>query len=96
MEGGRASVQGINNVHRLRPGTIYFQNGRRDQFIPIWRAEALHQAAGPSHRVSWYESGHRLPREAVLDRYQWLCERIGTDAVTDEERNAPPAEPARS
>lgn len=88
-------VEGMGYVDRIRPGSVLFQNGRRDPVIPAWKAEQLHRAAGPSHTVLWYDSEHGLPGQARIDRWQWLAERIGTDAPTAAERaeaaNPPPA-----
>jgi dienelactone hydrolase len=87
-------VEGINYVSRVRAGSILFQNGRQDPFVPADKAAALHAAAGGSHTVQWYESGHALPAQARIDRFQFLAERIGIVAPTEEERtaarNAPP------
>lgn len=87
-------VEGIGYVSRVKPGSILFQNGRQDPYVPADKAALLHRTAGASHTVQWYESGHALPAQARIDRWQFLAERIGTAAPTDEERtaaaNAPP------
>ncbi|HYR09003.1 MAG TPA: acetylxylan esterase [Longimicrobium sp.] len=87
-------VEGIGYVDRVKPGSILFQNGRQDPYVPADKAALLHRTAGASHTVQWYESGHALPAQARIDRWQFLAERIGTAAPTDEERtaarNAPP------
>lgn len=87
-------VEGIGYVSRAKPGSILFQNGRQDEYVPADKAALLHRAAGASHTVQWYESGHALPAQARIDRWQFLSERIGIAAPTDEERtaaaNAPP------
>ncbi len=92
-------VEGIGYVGRARPGSILFQNGRQDPYVPADKAAALHRAAGASHTVQWYDSGHALPAQARIDRWQFLAERIGIAAPTAEERAAaaaapPPANPA--
>lgn len=92
-------VEGINYIDRVRPRSILFQNGRQDPFVGADKAAALHRAAGASHTVQWYESGHALPAQARIDRWQFLADRIGTAAPTDEERTAarnapPPRQPA--
>jgi dienelactone hydrolase len=87
-------VEGIGYIARAKPGSILFQNGRTDPYVPAYKAEALHRAAGSSHTVLWYDSGHRLPEQAAVDRYQFLHERIGTAPVTAEERAAAAAAPA--
>lgn len=95
-------VEGIGYVARARPGSILFQNGRQDPAVPADKAAALHRAAGDSHTVRWYDSGHALPAQARVDRWQFLAEHIGIAAPTEEERtaarNAPPPQqpqPAR-
>jgi dienelactone hydrolase len=78
----------------IAAGSILFQNGRQDPYVPADKAAHLHRTAGASHTVKWYESGHALPAQARIDRYEFLAERIGIAAPTDEERtaarNAPP------
>jgi dienelactone hydrolase len=87
-------VEGIGYVDRVKPGSILFQNGRQDPYVPADKAALLHRTAGSSHTVQWYESGHALPAQARIDRWQFLAERIGIAAPTDVERtaaaNAPP------
>lgn len=87
-------VEGGAYIGRVKPGSILFQNGRRDPYVAAEKAAVLHRAAGPSHTVLWYDSGHALPAQARIDRLQFLSERIGIAAPTDEERtaaaNAPP------
>jgi dienelactone hydrolase len=87
-------VEGIGYVGRVRAGSILFQNGRQDPFVTADKAAALHRAAGGSHTVQWYDSGHALPAQARIDRWQFLADRIGTAAPTEAERtaarNAPP------
>ena len=87
-------VEGIGYVSRAKPGSILFQNGQQDPYVPADKAALLHRTAGASHTVQWYDSGHGLPAQARIDRWQFLAERIGTAAPTNEERtaaaNAPP------
>ncbi|MFY0569930.1 alpha/beta hydrolase family protein [Archangium lansingense] len=73
-------LEGTRWVGRARPGSIFFLNGREDPLVSVAKAEALHRAAGPSHEVRWYNSGHKLPDEAWRDMFQWLHQRVGTDA----------------
>jgi dienelactone hydrolase len=73
-------VQGIAWVGKAKPGSILFLNGLEDPWVTPGKAKALHRAAGPTHAVRWYPSGHKLPEEARRDMRQWLHERIGTDA----------------
>lgn len=92
-------VEGIGYVSRVKPGSILFQNGRQDPYVPADKAAALHRTAGASHTVQWYESGHALPAQARIDRWQFLADRLGITPPTEEERTAaanapPPPQPA--
>lgn len=89
-------VQGIRYADRIKPGSVLFQNGRQDPLVPAWKAERLHRAAGSTHTVRWYESGHSLPIQARVDRYEWLAASIGIDPPTADERAAAAAAPPAS
>jgi uncharacterized protein len=56
------------------------QNGRSDEFVPGYEAEELHTAAPQPKEVRWYNAGHSLNQQAVVDRHRWLHEKIGLDA----------------
>ena len=71
-------VQPIHYVGKAAPGTIFFQSGTQDEFVPPSNAKRV-QAAAPKPLIKWYESGHRLPPAAAVDQLQWLHEKIGTD-----------------
>jgi dienelactone hydrolase len=59
---------------------LLLQNGRFDEFVPVYEAEELHAAAPQPKEVRWYQSGHTLPQQARLDGHRWLHEKIGLDA----------------
>ena len=59
---------------------LLLQNGRFDEFIPAYEAEELHAAAPQPRESRWYDTGHSLGPQAVLDRHGWLHEKIGIDA----------------
>ncbi len=59
---------------------LLLQNGRSDEFIPAYEAEELHAAAPQPKEIRWYDTGHSLSPQAVLDRHKWLHEKIGLDA----------------
>ena len=59
---------------------LLLQNGRFDQSVPVSEAEELHAAAPEPKTIRWYNTGHNLGQQAVLDRYRWLHEKIGLDA----------------
>ena len=58
---------------------LLIQNGRFDEFIPVYEAEELHAAAPEPKTVLWYAAGHNLNQQAVTDRLNWLREKIGLE-----------------
>lgn len=58
---------------------LLLQNGRSDEFVPVYEAEELHAAAPLSKTVLWYNTGHSLGQQAAFDRHDWLVARIGLD-----------------
>ena len=40
----------------------------------------LHTAAAVPKTIFWYDAGHGLNQQAVLDRLDWLHETVGLDA----------------
>lgn len=58
---------------------LLLQNGKSDEFIPVYEAEELHAVAPPSSQVRWYSTGHNLNLQAIFDRHDWLVAQIGID-----------------
>ena len=58
---------------------LLLQNGRSDQFIPVYEAEELHVAAPQPRTILWYEANHNLNEFAVINRHDWLVQQIGID-----------------
>lgn len=69
-------IEPLRHVARAR-APLLFQSGRYDQAVPPADAERYHRAAREPKDIRWYDSGHRLPREAVCDAAVWLAEHIG-------------------
>ena len=69
-------VDPLRHVAGARPGTIFFQNGRRDTVVPRSALDALIRAAG-RQRVRWYDAGHGLNAGAYRDQLAWLSSRLG-------------------
>jgi predicted esterase len=59
---------------------LLLQSGRIDSLVPPADAEALHSAAPTPETIRWYDAGHGLNQQAVLDRQDWLSEQIGLDS----------------
>ena len=70
----------IRFIPHATPTPLLLQNGRLDDLVPEADAQAL-QAAAPAPKTTlWYDAGHNLGQQALLDRHDWLHEQIGLDA----------------
>jgi uncharacterized protein len=58
---------------------LLLQNGTFDEFIPGYEAAELHAAAPEPKTILWYAAGHNLNQQAVIDRLNWLREKIGLE-----------------
>ncbi len=68
---------------RYLPGAsmaLLLQSGRVDELVPEADAKEVHKVAPASARILWYNAGHGLNQQAMLDRHDWLHEQIGLDA----------------
>ena len=70
-------VDPLRWIARARPGTLFLQNGLRDEVVPRAALKNLVRAAPPRTRVRWYAAGHALNRAAVRDQVEWLSGRLG-------------------
>ena len=73
-------IEPIHFVGHAAPAALFFQNARHDEGIQEEDALRYQQAGSEPKRVRWYDSGHRLPAEAIRDRVEWLQSQIGIDA----------------
>jgi fermentation-respiration switch protein FrsA (DUF1100 family) len=76
-----APVEPIRFIAHASPTLLLLQSGRLDDLVPAADARALHAAAPEPKTILWYDAGHGLNQEALLDRHAWLVERIGLDAL---------------
>jgi hypothetical protein len=44
-------------------------------------AQVLHAAVPQPSTIRWYDAGHGLNQQALLDRHNWLVQQIGLDPV---------------
>jgi dienelactone hydrolase len=73
------SVDPLRYVRRAAPGTLFFQDGRRDQVVPRKALVALARAGSRPKQVHWYDAGHGLDEQAYRDQLRWLSRRLGLD-----------------
>ena len=76
-----APVEPIRFIPHASPTPLLLQSGRSDNLVPAADAQALHAAAPEPKTILWYDAGHGLDQQALLDRHDWLVERIGLDAL---------------
>lgn len=69
-------VDPLRWIRKARPGTIFFQNGKRDEVVPRSALVALIRAAPKPQRVRWYDTGHSPNGREQTDAVAWLAERF--------------------
>jgi fermentation-respiration switch protein FrsA (DUF1100 family) len=74
-------IEPIRFVPHAPPTALLLQNGRFDTLVPVADAEALHAAAPEPKTIRWYDGGHALPSQALVDRHEWLNAQIGLDLL---------------
>ena len=76
-----APIEPIRFIPHATPTPLLLQSGRSDDLVPEADAQALHAAAPDPKTILWYDAGHGLDQQALLDRHDWLHERIGLDPM---------------
>lgn len=74
-------IEPIRYIAGAAPTTLLFQNGRFDTLVPMGDAQQLHAAVPEPRTIMWYDAGHGLNQQAVLDRHEWLRVQIGLDPL---------------
>jgi uncharacterized protein len=76
-----APVEPIRFIPQASPTALLLQSGRLDNLVPEADAQALHTAAPQPRTILWYNAGHSLNQQALLDRHEWLNTQIGLDLL---------------
>lgn len=58
---------------------ILFVAGREDTIVTPDEIELIHEAAGGTAELRWYDAGHELSPEAFTEHLDWLAEQVGLD-----------------
>ena len=74
-------IEPIRFIALATPTPLLIQNGRTDVLVPQADAELLHAAAPDPKTIQWYQAGHGLTHQALIDRHAWLVAQIGLDAM---------------
>lgn len=73
-------IEPIRFMPLASTSALLFQAGRLDDLVPPFDAQALFAAAGsPEKTLRWYDTGHVLPQQALLEKHDWLHQQIGID-----------------
>ena len=72
-------IEPIRFVSGAAPTALLFQIGRLDNVVLPADAQAVYDAASSPKEVLYYDAGHSLTPQAIVDRYAWLAKQIGTD-----------------
>ena len=71
-----SEIDPITHVPNLSPAEVFLQFGTDDPHVPKERAREFFIAAKNPKEMKWYESGHGLNQDAMVDRKTWLKEKL--------------------
>lgn len=74
-------IEPIRFIPLATPTPLLIQSGRTDVLVPEADAKLLHAAAPDPKTIQWYEAGHGLTQQALIDRHNWLVAQIGLDVM---------------
>jgi uncharacterized protein len=74
-------IEGIRFIGLAAPTPLLLQNGQSDNLVLPADAQLLHDTAPQPKTLLWYNAGHNLTQQAVIDRHNWLVQQIGLDAL---------------
>jgi uncharacterized protein len=72
-------IEPIRFIGLATPTPLLLQNGLADNLVAPADAELLHNAAPQPKSLLWYNAGHGLNQQAVIDRHDWLVGQIALD-----------------
>ena len=72
-------IESIRFIPNAAPTALFFQAGRFDTAVLPADTQTLYDAASAPKEIRWYETGHGLNQQAMMDRHDWLHQQIGID-----------------
>lgn len=72
-------IEPLRFVAHAAPAALLFQNARDDEYVPAADAAVYQAAASEPKTILWYDGGHGLDRQRLVDQSRWMAERIGID-----------------
>ena len=75
------AMEPVEPIHFVDDATapILISLGRDDTTFPPSAVERFLDAAGPNAEVRWYDAGHDLTPQALMETLEWLAEELGLD-----------------
>jgi uncharacterized protein len=74
-------IEPVRFIPHASPTALLLQSGRLDALVPVADAEGLHTVAPEPRTLLWYDAGHGLNQQALVDRHEWLNGQIGLDPL---------------
>ena len=74
-------IEPIRFIGLATPTALLLQNGQTDNLVIAADAQTLHNSASQPKTLLWYNAGHGLNQQAVVDRHNWLVGQIGLDPL---------------
>lgn len=72
-------IEPIRFISYASPTALLFQIARFDNAVPLADAEAVYNAASGPKEAIYYDTGHGLNYQSILDRHSWLSQHVGID-----------------
>lgn len=72
-------IESIRFIPNAAPTALLFQAGRFDTTVLPADTQTLFDAASAPKELRWYETGHGLNQQALMERHDWLHQQIGID-----------------
>lgn len=60
-------------IAEFGPRPLLMQNGKRDPFVTEENARDLYRKAKAPKELKWYDCGHILPEQAMIDAAEWVA-----------------------
>ena len=73
-------IEPLRFISRAAPAAVLLQAARHDEAVPVADAQTYFEASSEPKQLVWYDTGHELDEQALLDQVAWLSGRIGIDA----------------
>jgi dienelactone hydrolase len=74
----------IRFIGHSAPAAVFLQFGQNDDGIPEKTARGYFQRFAEPKKISFYQAGHALNREAREERIEWLAERLKLSKIDRE------------